>query len=194
MKNANRINILIALFIGITIALGCSSSGAGTQQAEANKIVDEANKKLDATKEKYAAVEVRYNFLFSANIQTVQQLRYYKAKMDGEAKSIASEYDSIATSLKDISKQYDDISRLNVDEKYKEYAKIKSDEYAKRSEAVAIRKGNAQAFAEIDDPRIMVTKFAENNSKSDKLFKDAEDFGTKAKSIEENNKEIFRQA
>ena len=89
---------------------------------------------------------------------------------------------------------YDDISRMKLNEKYKDYAKLKSDEYAKRAEAVNIRKGNAQAFMEIDDPNTMLAKFDENNSKSDRLFKDAEDIGAKAKKIEEENKEIFKQA
>lgn len=177
----------------IAMVIGCSSSG-GNQQAEANKIVDQANKKLDETKELYSKTETRNSTLFSANIQTVPQLVYYKSRMAGEAKSIVTDYEKVSDNLKDIAKQYDDISRLNVDDKYKEYAKLKSDEFAKRSEAVNIRKGNAQAFAEISDPRILVTKFQENNTKSDRLFKDAEDIASKAKKIEEDNKEIFKQA
>ena len=105
-----------------------------------------------------------------------------------------SDYEKVADNLKDIAKQYDDISRLKVDDKYKEYAKLKSDEYAKRAEAVGVRKGNAQAFMEITDPKIMMSKFDENNAKSDKLFKDAEDMGAKAKKMEEDNKDLFKKS
>ena len=191
MKRINKFNTLLVLSIAITLVIGCSG---GNQQAEANKIVDTANKKLDETKDLYSKTEARNSTLFSANIQTIQQLFYYKAKMGSEAKSIVTDYEKVADNLKDIAKQYDEISRLNVDDKYKEYAKLKSDEFAKRAEAVGVRKGNAQAFAEIDDPKILTTKFAENNTKSDKLFKDAEDTAGKAKKIEEDNKEIFKQA
>ncbi len=191
MKTINKFNTLFILLGAIALVIGCSG---GNQQAEANKIVDQANKKLDETKELYSKTETRNSTLFSANIQTIRQLFAYKARMEGEAKSIVTDYEKVADSLKDIAKQYDEISRLKVDDKYKEYAKLKSDEYAKRAEAVGVRKGNAQAFAEIDDPRILTAKFAENNTKSDKMFKDAEDIGTKAKKIEENNKEIFKQA
>ena len=193
MKTKNKLNTLAILFAAMILAIGCSSGG-GSQQAEANKIVDQANKKLDDVKADYSKLEARNTTLFSVNVQTVPQLRYYKAKMEGEAKSIVNEYERVATTLKDIAKQYDEISRLNVEEKYKEYAKLKSDEFAKRAEAVGVRKGNAQAFAEIDDPRILLEKFDENNTKSDRLFKDAEDIAGKAKKIEEENKEIFRQA
>jgi hypothetical protein len=171
--------------------LACS--GTTSQIADANKIVDEANKKLDDAKDLFAKTETRNTNLFSANIQTVSQLQSYKGKMSGEAKSIVSDYEKVADMLKDVSKQYDDVSRMNVSDKYKDYAKLKSDEFAKRAEAVGIRKGNAQAFAEIDDPRTMTAKFDENNSKADRLFKDAEDMGAKAKKMEEENKDLFRQ-
>ncbi len=186
----NKFNAALIITITVLIALGCSGSN---QQTEANKIVDAANKKLDDTKELYSKTEARNSTLFGANIQTVPQLRYYQSKMTGEAKLIVSDYEKVADNLKDIARQYDDISRLNVADKYKEYAKLKSDEFAKRSEAVGIRKGNAQAFAEIDDPRILIKKFAENNDKSDKLFKDAEDIASKAKKIEDDNKDLFKQ-
>lgn len=191
MKRINTLNTLIMLATALVLVIGCSG---GNQQAEANKIVDTANKKLDETKEMYSKTESRNSALFSANIQTIQQLFAYKSKMAGEAKSIVADYEKVSDNLKDIAKQYDEISRLNVDEKYKEYAKLKSDEFAKRAEAVGVRKGNALAFAEIDNPRTMTAKFEENNNKSDRLFKDAEDIAGKAKKIEEDNKEIFKQS
>ena len=193
MKLNNKLNALLVIFAAIAIAMGCSSSG-GSQQAEANAIVDKANKKLDETKELMSKVEARNSALFSANIQTVNQLRGYKVIASSEAKSIVADYDRVTDNLKDIAKQYDEISRLNVDEKYKSYAKLKSEEFAKRAEAVGVRKGNAQAFAEIDDPRTLLQKFEENNTKSDRMFKDAEDIASKAKKIEDDNKEIFKQA
>lgn len=192
MTKQNTFNIAIALFLLAFVAIGCSG-GAASQTADANKIVDQANKKLDEAKDLFAKTETRNTNLFSVNIQTVRQLQYYKDKMSGETKSIVADYDKVSEMLKDVSKQYDDVSRLNVGDKYKDYAKLKSDEFAKRAEAVGIRKGNAQALAEIDDPKTMTAKFDENNSKADRLFKDAEDMGAKAKKIEEENKDLFRQ-
>lgn len=190
MKKQNKLNVIFTILIAIAIGLGCSNSN--DQQAEANKIVDAANKKLDDAKDLYGKTETRNTALFSANIQTIPQLAFYKSKMEGEAKSIVADYERVAEMLKEVAKQYDDVSRMNLGEKYKEYAKLKSDEFAKRAEAVNIRKGNAQAFMEIDYPKTMMAKFDENNTKSDKLFKDAEDIGAKAKKIENDNQEIFK--
>ena len=196
MKNQNKLNAIFILLLAVTIGLACSNSGSagGSQTDDANKIVDQANKKLDEAKDLYVKTEKRNTELFNANIKTLQQLFYYKSKMGGEAKSIVADYEKVVEMLKDVSRQYDDISRLNLNEKYKDYAKLKSDEYAKRAEAIGIRKGNAQAFMEIDDPSTMMTKFDDNNSKSDRLFKDAEEIGAKAKKMEEEHKDLFRNA
>lgn len=192
MKTPNKLNAMFVVIVAIIIGLACS--GGGNQTEEANKIVDAANSKLEETKDLYAKTEDRNKALFSANVQTVQQLQLYKANKSSEAKSIVADYEKVVEMLKDISRKYDDVSRLNLDEKYKDYAKLKSDEFVKRAEAVNIRKGNALAFMEIDDSKTMLSKFDENNTKSDRLFKDAEEIGTKAKKIEEENKDIFKQA
>lgn len=190
MKHRNEFNKLFITIVAIAICVAC---GSGNQTEEANKIVDSANKKLDEAKELYSKTETRNTKLFNANVQTVEQLQAYKSGKSDEAKAIVEDYENVSEMLKDISKQYDEVSRMNLTEKYKDYAKLKSDEYTKRSEAISIRKGNAQAFMEIDDYKTMTAKFDDNNAKSDRLFKDAEDIGAKAKKLEEENKDMFRQ-
>lgn len=189
-QQISKLTAVFVIFTALFMSIACD----GSQIEEANKAVDEANKKLDDAKDLFAKTETRNTNLFSANIQTPQQLQLYKSNKISEAREIVGDYEKVSEMLKDVAKQYDQVSRMNVSEKYKDYAKLKSDEFAKRSEAIGIRKGNAQAFLEIDDPRTMTAKFDENNSKSDRLFKDAEDMGTKAKKMEEDNKDLFRQA
>ena len=186
----NKLNLLITLALIIGIGLACSG---GNQQAEANKLVDEANKKLEEAKDLLAKTDARATKLFSEPLKTVQQLNDYKAKTKGEAKSIADDYEKVAGILKEVSKKFDDASRLNTTDKYKEYAKVKSDEFAKRAEAMNIHKGNAQAFAEITEPKEMFSKFTENNTKSAALMKEADELGAKAKKMEEDNKDLFKQ-
>ncbi len=189
MKKHNKFNAIFIIIAAIALGLAC---GGSAQTEEANKIVDAANKKLEEAKELFVATEKRNTALFDVNIQTVQQLQFYKANKSEEAKSIVADYEKVTEMMKDVSRQYDNISRMNLSEKYKDYAKLKSDEFAKRAEAIAARKGNAQAFAEIADPRAMTAKFDENNAKADRLFKDAEDIAAKAKKMEEENKNLFR--
>jgi len=190
MRFANKFNALFIIIAGLALVIGCG----GDQQAEANKIVSEANKKLDEAKELMTKTESRNTTLFSASIQTVGQLQAYKNKMAGEAKEIVGSYEKIGDMLKAIAKQYDDISRMNVNDTYKEYTKIKSEEFNKRAEAVNIRKGNAQAFIEIDDPKTMTSKFDANNEKSTKIFGEADELQEKATKIEKDHADIFKEA
>lgn len=189
-RQISKLTALFIIFTAILMNVACGRS----QIEEANKAVDEANKKLEDAKALLVKTETRNTDLFSANIQTAQQFQSYKSNKTGEAREIVGDYEKISEMLKDIAKKYDTVSRMNVSEKYKDYAKLKADEFDKRSEAISVHKGNAQAFLEIDDPRTMTAKFDENNSKSERLFKDAEEMGTKAKKMEEENKDLFRQA
>lgn len=190
MNTQNKLNALLAVIVTAFIALACSG---GSEQAEANKIVAEANKKLEEARTLMGKTETRNKTLFSANIQTNGQLQAYKDRMGNEAREIVADYEKVSETLKDISKKYDDVSRMKVSDKYKEYTKIKSEEFAKRADAVGVSKGNAQAFAEIDDAKTMLAKFNENNEKAQKLFKEAEELGAKAKKIEEENKDLFKE-
>lgn len=190
MNTQNKLNALLAIMVTAFIALACSG---GSEQAEANKIIAEANKKLEEARTLIVKTEARNKTLFSANIQTNSQLQAYKDRMGGEAKEIVADYEKVSEALKDISKKYDEVSRMKVSDKYKEYTKIKSEEFAKRAEAVAVDKGNAQAFTEIDDPKTMLSKFNENNEKSVKLYKEADEIAAKAKKIEEENKDLFKE-
>lgn len=196
MKNQNnQINAILIVIAALVLGLACSGSTGSTGDntvEEANKAVDAANKKLDEAKELMVKTETRNTALFSANIQTVQQLQLYKSNKGGEARSIVGDYEKVIEMLKDVSKQYDEISRMNLSDKYKDYAKLKSEEFAKRAEAINIRKGNAQAFLEIDDPKTLVAKFDENTGKSDRLFKDAEEMGAKSKKMSEEYRDLFR--
>ena len=190
MNTQNKLNAILAIIVTAFIALACSG---GDQQAEANKVVAEANKKLEEARTLIVKTEARNKTLFSANIQTTGQLAAYKNRMESEAKEIVADYEKVSEMLKDISKKYDDVSRMKVSDKYKEYTKIKSEEFAKRADAVGVQKGNAQAFAEIDDPKTMLSKFNENNERSEKLFKEADELGAKAKKIEDDNKDLFKE-
>lgn len=184
-KTVIKVLIIFAIF---GVIYGC---GNGDAQTEARKLVSEINIKIVELSELLTITEKRNKSLFGANIQTTDELADYKKNKSGEAKSIIADYEKIFESLKEISKLFDDVSRMDLNPKFKEYAKLKSDEFMKRAEAVNVRKGNAQAFLEIDDQQKMTTRFDENNTKSDRIFGEAEEISRKAREMENENKNLF---
>ena len=189
MNKRNKLNTIFIILAAAALVLAC---GGGDQMAEANKRVDDANKKIDEVNDLIKKTEAQNQILFGANIQTVAQLNYYKDRMRSTAKDIVDSYEKAGVTLKEVAKIFDDASRLNISDKYKEYVKLKSDEFSKRAEAAEIRKGNAQAFIEIDSPRTMTLKFGDNNDKFAKKVKEADEIAEKAKKIESDNKDIFK--
>ena len=191
MKNkTNKLNVIFVVIIAVAMGLACG----GNQIEEANAKGERANKKLDEVKELLVKTEARNAALFKANVQTMQQLQAYKSNKTGEAKAIVGDYEKAVEMIKEISKDYSEISQMNLSDQYKEYAKLKSEEYAKRAEAIAVRKGNAQAFIEIDDPQTMLAKLDEITGKSDRLLKDAEDMGERARKMAEKYENLFNEA
>ncbi len=186
-KKFSAMVIFIALLIGITT---CSDVN---QLTDANKLINEANTKIIVANDLLTKTNNRKNKLFSANIQNPEELLEYKKIQNSEAKSIFNDYEKICESLKEISKLFDDVSRMNLNPKYKDYAKLKSDEFNKRAEAIVIQKGNALAFIEIDDPQKMTARFDDNNSKSDKILTEAEELEKKARNLEIENKDVFAE-
>lgn len=179
---------MTAFLIGA--ALNC---GGNNQQSEANRLVGEANKLLGEINNLIDKTETRNQRLFDADVQTVEELAAYKIKMKSEAQGIIENYAKASERLAEIAGKFDQAAQLNVREVYKEYAATKSEEFAKRAEAFNVRKGNAQAFIEIDSPKQMTDKFDENNSRFEKLIKEAAELGETAKRIENENRDFFAE-
>ena len=178
--------ILTAFFIGVGLA--CNSAD---QQSEANKLVSEANNLTDKADVLIRKTEARNQKLFDADIQTVEELEAYKIKMKSEAESIIDCYTEASEILKKIAKKFDEAAQMNVREIYKDYAKIKSDEFTRRAAALDIRKGNAQIFIEADLPGRMTDKFDENNSRFEQLMREAEELSSAARNLENENRKFF---
>lgn len=188
MKKQNSINIALSILLLAVAALACG----GYQTAEADKLVDDANKSVDAAKEMVIKTEARNTKLFSVDIKTVAQLQYYKAQMKDEAQDIAADFAKAAELATEAGKKFSAAAKLNLPDKYKEYLDLKAQEFARRAEALNVRKGNAQAFVDYTDIAVMNKRFNENNSKSEKLYGDADELAKKAEKLHDDNKEIFK--
>lgn len=183
---------MTAFFIGAALT-SSSSCGGNNQQPEANRLGGEATNLLGETNNLIDRAEARNRKLFDADVQTVEELAAYKIKMKSEAQGIIENYAKVSKMLEEIAGKFDQAAQLNVREIYKEYAAAKSEEFAKRAEAFNVRKGNAQAFIEIDSPKQMTDKFDENNSRFEKLIKEADELGEAAKQIENENRDFFAE-
>lgn len=180
--NKLKATIIVTVFAFLQ---GCSDSD------RADKIVDSAKKKNDEAVSLYSRTEKRSKETLSPKGNTIAELQTYKATVIGEARSIADDYQKVSDMLKDVAKEYEDVWRMNLNSEHKEFAKTKSDEYNKRSEAVAAVRDGVQAFIETDDYNKLHVKLVEYEEKQHQLFKEAEDLASKANMIRHKSEPLI---
>jgi len=178
MKTSNKLRTIVAVFT-VAILTACG----GNQIEEANHLVDKANKNIVEADELLKKTEKKNKELFAVPIQTEEELQIYKEKKSAEAGTIIEDFEKASNLAESAANQFAEAGKLNVPENFKEYLEIKSQEFAKRAEAVETRKGNAQAFLDYDGAT-MVKKFEENNEKSEKLMKEAKELGERADEVQ----------
>jgi hypothetical protein len=178
---------ITALLIGAGIACG------GDGPREANRLAGETHKLLEKTDALIKKTEARNRKLFDADVQTAEELAAYQIKMKQEAADIVENYMRASELLTQIAGNFERAAELDVAEIYKSYARTKAAEFARRAEACEIRRRNAQIFIESGSPDGMTDKFDENNSRFEKLLREAEELSAAARNIENENRDFFAE-
>ena len=181
--------ILTALLVGAALA----ACGGKDQRRAAGRIVRAAHDSIGATKILIEKTEARNRTLFDADIQTVSELADYKLRMRNEAQEIVANYAEASADLKKIAGKFDEAAALDVPDFYQDYARARAAEFRKRAEAFDIRKGNAQALIDIESPQRMTDRFDENNSRFEKLMREADEMAAAAAGIEIENRDFFAE-
>src|SRR2546430_12644423 len=88
--------------------------------------------------------------------------------------------------------KYDEASRLQINDKFKQYLILKVKEYNKRGEMIETAKGTPQALIESTNRSSFIIRANSNNSKVDQLYKEAEDIGSQADKLQKDNPNIFK--
>jgi hypothetical protein len=189
MKLDHKRKALFALFLLFAFALACTD-----ETGKANKLVDEGNKLVDEANKLWADANGKQEKMKSA----VDQISSDNTEADLEkARSIAKEvidaYDKAKNKCTEAAKKYEEGSGFKINEKFKEYLKLKADEFKKRAEMSESAKGVAQALISSENKNDYTKKSAESDEKTEKLRKEAQDLADKANTIQKENKDIFKQ-
>ncbi|MBV9958537.1 MAG: hypothetical protein JO360_08955 [Acidobacteria bacterium] len=190
-KNGRR-GAAVALLLLAAFALACGAlkNLGSNSQADANKLVAEANSELkeidriaDDNEEKMDALD--------------------KADKDGKSAEVKSLLEDLMKAIDDGLKhgetaadKLDKASKMNVDDKYKEYLSLKSQSLRKQIEAFKERKEAAKImhdnYDSTDKTALAKAKddFKKKNSNFKKLLGEAKDLSRKADDIARANPSI----
>ena len=174
----------LAFVLLVAVIWACGNSGSNTSDNDkANKLVDEGN----------AAVQDAKKFVTDAEAKKDQiDVRRLAEARVRAAEAIAA-YDKAAVKCKEAASKYDEASRLQISDQFKQYLILKAKEYNKRAEMVETAKGTPQALIESTNRSSFVIRAKSNNEKVDQLYKEAEDLGAQADKIQKDNPDAFKK-
>ena len=179
-------HVAFVLLIAAIWACGNSSSNTGDLD-KANKLVDEGNAAVDQVKQFYKEADQKRTEMMQTDVRRLAEARVRAAE------AIAA-YDKAAEKCKEAASKFDEASRLNVADKFKQYLILKTKEFNKRAELMQAAKDTPQALIESTNRSSFQNRVASNQSKTDQLYKEAEDLAAQADKIYKDNPDVFKKS
>ncbi|HYW73279.1 MAG TPA: hypothetical protein VE961_19820 [Pyrinomonadaceae bacterium] len=179
-------HVAFVLLIAAIWACGSSSSTNTADTDKANKLVDEGNAAVDQVKKYFADADSKKDQMMKTDIRRLAEARVRAAE------AIAA-YDQAAAKCKEAASKYDEASRLQISDKFKQYLILKTKEFNKRAELMDCGKGTPQALIESTNRSSFVIRANSNNAKCDQLYKEAEDIAAQGDKIYKDNPDIFKK-
>lgn len=184
----NNIRLVLSLLL-VSFALAC---GLGEQIDEANKFADEGNVLVQQGNESETKSDKLFTELLGDNLTKTKDVEAYKkvnkSKFD-EVISLKEQSIKLKTEAAD---KFDRASKLQVDDKFKEYLGVKVQEFRKRIEADKLAASICKLFLEAKDLNTWNKGIEDYNTKNAELIKEAEDLSKKADQISKDNPTVFK--
>lgn len=181
-------NALLALALLIGLILACNAAGDETDKA--NSLVAEANTAIDAGNK--AAIEAG-----KKNDRIFDELKDATFAEDRDRlkttiKEAVDGFTQSAEKFREAAKKFEEASKLKVNDKFKEYLVLKSQEFNKNAEQVEAARAMPQAVLDSEDPDALRQKIRDNKTIIDRLEKEAKDLSDKAEKVRAENKDKFQ--
>jgi membrane-associated HD superfamily phosphohydrolase len=187
MSNQRQLTTVMALLLVVAAVLACN---LGDETGKANKLVDEGNAAVQDAKKYYEDAEEKKENMINA-VDAIKNDADLEA-----ARAIAKEaivaYDKTKAKCEEVSKKYEEASKLKIKDKFKEYLTLKTSEFKKRAEIVDTAKGIPQALIDSKNKASFNSSAKTISEKVDKLTKEADDLGAQADKLQKDNKDIFK--
>ena len=182
-------NALLAFMLMAAFVLACSSLGNETEKA--NKLVDEGNKLVEEGNKLGEDAQAKFKEI-SDNMSDFPDNREDLRQPSEELTEII---DKGSAKFREASKKFDEASKLKLDDKFKEYLSLKSQEFNKHAEHIEALKGIPQAIMDpaIKDGPALNKKLTSVNTSVEKVGKEWKDLEAKANKVREDNKDKFKQ-
>jgi uncharacterized protein YxeA len=176
-----HLTAILAALVLLVIGLACSGDErekANGLVNEANKFVAEANEQVRQAEAKATEYDAKLNQVDSD--QELKELREF-------GKGIMEIYDSMKASFEKAGAKFEEASKLNINEKAKEYLGIKANEMKKRAEYSTEVRKIPQALIESKNRQEYVGDAKKFGANARKLLEEANEIAEKANKLSKEN-------
>ncbi len=180
-------NSHVAFVLLIAAIWACGNSASNTADRDkANKLVDEGNAAVDQMNKFVVDAKAKQDEMMHTDVRRLAEARVRAAEA-------ITAYDKAAEKCKEAASKFDEASRLNVTDKFKQYLILKTKEFNKRAELIQAAKDTPQALIESTNRSSFQNRVNSNQSKINQLSKEAEDLGAQADKIYKDNPDVFKK-
>jgi hypothetical protein len=181
-QRTSRSILAALLFLGVVLACGNTD-----ETDKANKLVNEGNAAINEGKKHASAADDKKNKMMQTNVAQL-----------GEARTLANEaireYDQAVSNAKEAAGKFDEASKLQINDKYKDYLSLKAKEFNKRAELIETLKSIPQALIDSQNRQSFISRANEATQKAESISKEADDLESQADKIQSDNPTIIKKS
>ncbi len=187
--------MLLAINLGCNFSCGKSAEiNVESGAEEANKLVREGNAFMEKANQSLNKAEALSNELLgSESLKKVQDVEEYKAANKTKFDELIKLREESAKGYEEAAAKFEQISKLSVDGKFKEYAGLLAQQGKKLAE---INKADAaldKAYLAEEDTSKHSSMFEEFNKKDAQMRKELSELKEKTTKFKNDNPEIFKK-
>ena len=176
---------LVILLAAISLSMGCE------QTREANKLVDEAI----AIKKKNIEIDAQavglLNELMGSNMTNADDLDKYKTANKAKFDELIGFHAQLEKNANEAAVKYEEVSKLKLNEKFKEYCGLLAQELRKSAEIYKMKGTFVKAFLAEKDTEKADQQVVDFNKRNPEMVKEAEALAAKAEQIVKDNPNVF---
>lgn len=179
----------LALSVLISLLTGCGSTGADETE-KANKLIAEANTAIDAGNLSAIAAGKKNDWIF----QEIRDTTFAddKVRLKDAATETVSGFHQSAARFREAAGKFEEAGRLRVNDKFKEYLLLKSQEFNRNAAKMEAAAAIPQAVLDSDTIEQLRQRFNENKTRYEELEKEAKELADRAEKVRADNKDQFQ--
>lgn len=182
---------LIALLVAVVLALGVAC-GLVDETTEANKLVVEANGLIVQDNQQALAAGSQLQELLGSGLGAVKNIETYKSQNKAKLDELAAQFAQIESNETLITDKFRQASQFKLNEKYKQYLDLKTQEFGKQTEAAKLVNPLIKSFMEAKDMPSVMTKLEEFDTKYATINKEITDLQAQSEQLVKDNPTLIK--